>query len=672
MTKRLFAPVYLRKSAFPVSLRSLFLTSILFVVSLAANAQKVDYEKLPFLKPGTTYLWPTNASDYMSATFGETRAAHFHAAIDIGTWGQQGYRVFASRDGLLSRVGVSPSGYGNVVYLKHDDGSFSMYAHLRDFIPQIRELVDSYRFLNYTFNFDRNLESYNIRFQKGDLIAFSGDTGIGPPHLHFELRTPSNNPFNPLLAGISVPDNVPPRISAISVEPLSPDASVNGRKRIVTVPATGSGRNYQFGTIRASGTIGLGVEASDRADALRNVYAVYELKLTINDSLYFHSKADSFEISNARMMFLDRVYPVLRAERKGFQRLFIRDGNKVLFYKNIGHNGTVSLPPGTYNVRIEASDYFGNTSIASGRIQFSTSDHTEIPSKSELSHKSLKVAQDKGLPPDFNRIYWTNDWITNVEQGRQLNIVSRSQDGFTRHSATGPLTDRNFIKLRDQSKQIISVNNHDMVVQRIYPGTKSILRTPDQRLQLEFRESTLYDTMSVAFAWKKENGNIIIETGPDHEPLRTGYIIQFLLDENQKKLSGLGIYSINGSGQNASYSLVGSTFNRGFLQGITTGFGRFTIRQDTVPPEMSRPRIYQRSDGKWFASVRVGDDLSGVDYTTARFEINGVRGIAEYDPFGRLLIYHLPDFRPQARNQFVIQLSDRAGNKATQQFSVSR
>jgi hypothetical protein len=652
---------------------SLFIITVFLLInSDKTNAQRVDHSKLPFLKQGTTYLWPTNASDYMSATFGETRSAHFHAAIDIGTWGQQGYSVFASRDGILSRVGVSPSGYGNVVYLKHDDGSYSMYAHLRDFIPQIRELVDSYRFRDYTFNFDQNLESYNIRFQKGDLIAFSGDTGIGPPHLHFELRTPSNNPFNPLLVGISVPDNIPPRISGISVEPLSPDASVNGRKRIVTVPVTGSGKTYQFNTIRASGTIGIGVDASDRADALRNVYAVYELKLSINDSLYFHSKADSFEIANARMMFLDRVYPVLRAERKGFQRLFIRDGNRVLFYKDVGHNGMITLPPGTYNIKVEASDYFGNKSTATGRIQITPSNHSELPSRSEVLHSTLIVSQDKGLPPNFNQMYWTNDWIANLEPGRQLNIESQLYDGFTQISINGNLNDGNYLSLRNRAKQIVSVNNHDMVVHQIYPGSKSILRTPDQRLQLEFRETSLYDTMSVTFAWKNENEKIIIETGPDHEPLRTGYIIQFLLDDEQKSMKGLGMYAMNGSGQNTSYSFVGSTLNRGFIQGVTNGFGRFTIIQDTIPPEMNRPRVYQRSDGKWFGSVRVSDNLSGVDYATARFEINGVRGIAEYDPFGRILIYHLPGFRPQSRNQFIIELSDRAGNRTTQQFSVSR
>lgn len=640
---------------------------------IPVSAQKVDYEKLPFLKPGTTYLWPTNASDYLSATFAETRSAHFHAAVDIGTWGQQGYRVFATRDGVLSRVGVSPSGYGNVVYLKHDDGSYSMYAHLRDFIPRIRELVDSYRFQTYSFNFDQNLESYNIQFRKGDLIAYSGDTGIGPPHLHFELRTPSNNPFNPLLAGVSVPDKVPPRFAGVSIEPISPDASVNGRKRIVTIPVTGSGQIFRFGTINAQGTIGLGVDASDRADAMRNIYAVYELKLTINDSLYYHAKADSFEITNARMMFLDRVYPVLREERKGYQRLYIRDGNKVPFYKDVGHNGMITLPPGTYNVRIEASDYFGNKSTATGQLRFTDSDHTPlITNPGIIMHNPLFLAGSNGLPSGFSQFYWTNDWLTNTDNNRPLRINSYSPGSFNQDITDGSLNQSSYLDLRDQSTRFVTVNGQPMILHRVIPGSVSKLRTPDQRLQLEFRSTTLYDTMSVSFAWKYDNDRILIETGPQHEPLRTGYVLRFLLNETEKDQPGLGIYQISGSGRNESYSYLGGTRNGGFIQGITTNFGRFTILGDTIPPQMSRPRVYQRADRKWFASVRVSDDLSGVNYASAIFYVNGVRGIAEFDPFSSLLIYHLPGFVPRQRNEFRIELSDRAGNTTKEIFQVSR
>lgn len=618
-------------------------------------------------------MWPTNASDYMSATFGETRSAHFHAAIDVGTWGQNGYQVYASRDGIVSRIGVSPTGYGNVVYLKHDDGSYSMYAHLRNFVPKIQRVVDQYRLLNYKFNFDQNLESYNIEFKKGDLIAFSGDTGIGPPHLHFELRTPSNNPFNPLLAGVRVADRVPPRIAGISIEPLSIDATVNGRRNIQTVVTRAAGNNFTFGTINATGTIGLGVDASDRADAMRNVYAVYELKLFVDNELYFHSKADSFDLSKARMMFLDRVYPVLREQRKGYQRLYIRDGNEVAFYQDVGRDGTIRLPEGTYDIRIETADFFGNRTNATGRLRITPEPRSGARIDTLMQTKIGITRQDTGLPNGLQNMIWTNNWLA-VQSGNTASVSVIEPGSFRQkhtHHTISSTTDA-----FDMSTSPIASGTFEgqpVVLHRVIPGKRALLKTPDQRLSLEFRPNTLYDTLTVSFAWKIENGQYLIETLPTHEPLQVGYVVRFMVPDSVLNKPGIGVYQVSGSGRNRSYGYVGGSVVRGAMQFTTANFGTFTFLTDTQGPEMSRPRIYRRADGLWQASVSVSDNRSGVDYTSAEFYINGVRGIPEYDPFGSRLIYYLPGFSPNARgNQFLIRLSDRTGNTTEQRFTVNR
>lgn len=628
---------------------------------------------LPFLAPGTQYLWPTSASDYLSATFGETRAAHYHAAVDIGTWGQRGYRVYATRDGILSRVSVTPTGYGNAVYLKHDDGSYSIYAHLQDFIPKIREVVDSIRFKSYRFIFDQNLEHLNMQIKKGDLIAFSGDTGIGPPHLHFELRTPSNNPFNPLLVGISVPDNVPPRFASLSIEPLSEDAMVNGRKQITRVPIRGGGRSFEFNDVRIEGEVGLGVDASDRADAMRNVYAVYELKLSINDSLYFHSRADSFEIGNSRMMLLDRVYPILRAERRGYQRLYIRDGNRTTFYKDVGHDGKINLEPGRYRVRIEASDFFGNTSIARGAIIVSEPEYIKPHQQTKTAALDSIGLGNSGLPTAFNDLFWTSKWVGNSGTRREYEVRTNPTGSYVnqgQHQAT--LSGNKAISLQSTAPQIVTIDNEQMTIHRAIPGQRTIFRTKDQRLQLEFRANSLYDTLSVSFAYKYDDDEVLIQTGPDHEPLRSSYTMRFLLDADEVRNPNLGIYSISWNGRNPNYSFVGGARSGNYIQASTTGFGNFTILSDTVKPQISRPRVYRRNDGKWFASVRVSDNLSGVDHTSAIFHVNNVRGIAEFDPFSNQIIYHLPGFSPRRVNEFRVKISDRAGNTTEEVFTVNR
>lgn len=87
------------------------------------------------------YLWPTSASKYLSASFCEYRPGHYHSAIDIKTWNQEGYPVFAIDDGRIYRIRVSPHGYGKVIYLKLKDGRFAVYAHLQRFAPKIEQAI---------------------------------------------------------------------------------------------------------------------------------------------------------------------------------------------------------------------------------------------------------------------------------------------------------------------------------------------------------------------------------------------------------------------------------------------------------------------------------------------------------------------------------------------------
>jgi len=52
---------------------------------------------------------------YVSGTFGELRNNHFHAGVDLRTNEEIGKPVYAVNDGFVSRVKVSPVGYGLAV-----------------------------------------------------------------------------------------------------------------------------------------------------------------------------------------------------------------------------------------------------------------------------------------------------------------------------------------------------------------------------------------------------------------------------------------------------------------------------------------------------------------------------------------------------------------------------
>ena len=104
------------------------------------------------------YRWPVDVSRHLSGTFGETRSAHFHSGLDIKTWGREGYPVFATEEGYISRMAISARGYGKVLYVTHPNGYTSVYAHLQRFSPELQAYIDSVRMARgYRFEIDIDL-----------------------------------------------------------------------------------------------------------------------------------------------------------------------------------------------------------------------------------------------------------------------------------------------------------------------------------------------------------------------------------------------------------------------------------------------------------------------------------------------------------------------------------
>ncbi|MEX0773838.1 MAG: M23 family metallopeptidase [Balneolales bacterium] len=642
-----------------------------FVSCFALITTVADAQIRPlFLQDDVEYLWPTHASSYMSSSFAETRSAHFHAALDVGTWGRTGHQVYATRDGVVHRVGVGPRGYGNVIYLKHDDGSYSLYAHLEDFVPEIRSVVDSIRFArNYSFTFDEVLESHDIRVKQGDLIGISGDTGIGPPHLHFELRTPQGSPFNPLLANISVPDVIPPQFVSLSVEPLSAGALIDGEKNILQKKVSGSGVNNYFGTIPVSGNIGLGIDVFDQADGVNNVYAVYDLKLKVNDELYFHSRVDSFSYDNTHQMFLDRVYPILRESRRGFQRLFVKDSNRLPFYVETGHSGALDLPPGRHHFEIIAKDFFGNISRADGYLQFDKPEGLAYNKK--VLNKDMPVLYSStSAAPALSDWNWNNNWtspkVPRTEQPVTVNTPGSSYNPKQELNLAHP---SRAIDLSGDNSKVITLDNQSYMLHRVHPNRKSKFYSSDQRASVSFSPGSVYDTMSVGLHYNLgKNGLPEIKIYPEHQPINEKAQISFVLDGEQAHLDNLALYYENP--KNNSYQIVDSKRNGAVITGEVEHFDTFYILEDSLAPEVSDPKINQFRDGKWGISVTVEDDLSGIDHHASEFYWNNIRGIAEYDPEDDRLRYHHPDFEPALENNIRVIATDRSGNVTYKNFDV--
>ena len=85
--------------------------------------------------------------------------------VGIAIDGKPGDPVYAAADGRVIFSAPGPRGYGNLVIVKHDADTVSVYAHNRSLLVK---------------------EGASVR--RGQRIAELGDSGTDRPQLHFEIR----------------------------------------------------------------------------------------------------------------------------------------------------------------------------------------------------------------------------------------------------------------------------------------------------------------------------------------------------------------------------------------------------------------------------------------------------------------------------------------------------
>ena len=355
------------------------------------------------------YGKPLDIPIYLSATFGEIRPNHIHAGLDIKTQGVEGKKVFAVADGYISRIGVSPYGYGNVLYITHYDGYTSVYAHLQRFSGEIAKYVKDYQYKHKKFASQIYPDKDRFPMKKGDLIAYSGNSGgSGGPHLHFEIRhTLSEKPVNPMYFGYKIEDNTRPLIQGVSVYPLGDEATLDGgiKPMYFSVEGGEKGR-YTLkdrNIVRANGVIGFGIRTFDQVGTSTNKNGPYLYELYLDDELAFQVECDSFSYSEPRYVNSLLDYRRYKQKKTSYVRTETDPFNKLQMIEK--RNGTVTVNEGdTVNVRFKIADYVGNTSQISFKLVGTTPVYMERPERrrSEYFVKADGSLNNNITIDDFN------------------------------------------------------------------------------------------------------------------------------------------------------------------------------------------------------------------------------------------------------------------------------
>ena len=119
----------------------------------------------------TSYIWP--AKGVLTSGYG-WRWGRMHRGIDIAN--SVGTPIYASSAGVVEKAGWNSGGYGNVVDIRHDDGSLTRYGHNSRILVQAGQ-----------------------RVQQGQTIAAMGSTGFSTgPHSHFEVHPSGKGAVNPI------------------------------------------------------------------------------------------------------------------------------------------------------------------------------------------------------------------------------------------------------------------------------------------------------------------------------------------------------------------------------------------------------------------------------------------------------------------------------------------
>jgi murein DD-endopeptidase MepM/ murein hydrolase activator NlpD len=101
---------------------------------------------------------------FVTSNFGPRSKTRYHYGVDLKL--NTGDTVVSSFDGMVRFTGYQPSGYGNVVVVRHYNGLETVYGHLSKIGVRPGDMV-----------------------RAGEYIGLGGSTGRSSgPHLHFEMR----------------------------------------------------------------------------------------------------------------------------------------------------------------------------------------------------------------------------------------------------------------------------------------------------------------------------------------------------------------------------------------------------------------------------------------------------------------------------------------------------
>ncbi|AYB33881.1 M23 family metallopeptidase [Chryseolinea soli] len=615
-------------------------------------------EKFP--ADGERYLYPIYPGQpgSLAGTMGELRSTHFHSGIDIRTDNRIGLPVRASKSGYISRISVTSTGYGNVIYITHPDGYTTLYAHLDKFLGPVAEHVRKEQYAQKTGEIDLSFTEDQFLVKQGDTIALSGNSGgSSGPHLHFDIRDPQNFAVDPLKVAdfAELVDKFPPAAEKIALRTLDINSRINDRFGRFEFYAQRVGNNYVIASpILAHGNIGVEMVAKDKlANQSPFFGGVNYIEMSVDSQLVFSQAIDKVNVAEPRAIYTLMDFKTMRNKGTRFYKLYIDDGNDLQYYGASPGRGMIkvdSLKESSVVIRMKDSD--GNASKVSFRLR---------PSPLTQNVISLESYPSTELAYDITENTMLVVAKPCAESGNKANVYTKGNVQVLEPAYFNANRAVYLFDLRKGLPDSIGVCQK-MIAPKVNASIPSSTEYKyyGDLFDIEFPLNALYDTLYLNTDYSKDSsGHELFTIGTRTVPLNKSINVSLKTQREYPNQKNVSVYRTAGK----SYTYLGGEWVNGRMNFSTREFGEFTILKDTEAPAIRVVSVNGQG-----ARFKIKDTLSGIDKFEAH--INGQWLLMDYDAKSSTIWSERLDNKVPLRGMLELQVTDNAGNTSTYRHKI--
>lgn len=446
-----------------------------YCILLTAYSFSQEYRNSGFVKP-------MNLPFNLAGSFGEPRPDHFHSGIDIKTNGVEGQPVFAIGDGYISRIRVSPYGYGKAIYITHTNGFTSVYGHLSTFYGAIEKYIHAQHYAQKKSELDLTLDATIFPVKQNDTIAFSGNTGGSTaPHLHFEIRnTKTEHALNPLdfYPKEFYVDTIPPQINKVKILKSFDDLYFSSNIIYNLQNENNYYTNADSIIIDNFPSYFISLEGFDKQDNSKNKNGIKKIEVFQKDSIVFKYDLTEIDFNKTRMCNAFVDYNEMINDSGYFYNCYQLNGNTLSIYSSLNKGFFRINNDEKQHLDIFCYDYNNNQTVI--KLNILRRDAIKYQDSSAISNYTnfTKYYENytNNLKIKFQENTFYNNVIVNLnhQKHNDKNILSEKYDAANYYKTKLPLHKPAKIEFKSSIKKS---RNKIVIVRQDDKGKETALKT---------------------------------------------------------------------------------------------------------------------------------------------------------------------------------------------------